>query len=93
MASSTSNLEMCEDAMAGMLDRIETLIRQDDVSLSNAMKERKRQLDAREAAVVEREADVLRRERAVAEREAAISKSGQKPGCGVHTLLLLLGTL
>ena len=78
-----SNLELCEDAVAGMLDRIETLVRKDDVALSEAWKERKRKLDVREDQLLEREADVLRREKAVAEREAAFAKSSQKPGSGV----------
>ena len=32
----TSNMDQVEEAMAGMLERIESLIRQDDVALSNA---------------------------------------------------------
>ena len=77
----TSNMDQVEEAMAGTLERIESLIRQDDVALSNAWRKRKRELDEREEAVAAREADVLQRERAVAEREGALSRSGQKAKC------------
>ena len=63
----TSNMDQVEEAMAGMLERIESLIRQDDVALSNAWRKRKRELDEREEAV--------------AEREGALSRSGQKAKC------------